>query len=203
MWGSWLCPRPAGLAMGCSMCAFPVAVTHTSPAHHKPLQGFLYQAGCEGEADLMHRCLVGMSTHTHSAAAAAGAGAISRAGTASFIQCHLFSHSHIIPSIATCVPSHPVPSPPVPSHPISSPIPSRPVPSRPVPSHLISHPIPSHLPSHPIPSCAAWCPKAGCCQRTQAQHSLLPAAASPALQCTACVELLLSLCPFPPCCCPP
>ena len=180
MWGSWLCPHPAGLAMGCSMCAFPVAVTHTSPAHHKPLQGFLYQAGCEGEADLMHRCLVGMSTHTHSAAAAAGAGASSRAGTASFIQCHLFSHGHIIPSIATCVPSHPVPS-----HPISSPIPS--------------HPIPSH----PIPSCAAWCPKAGCCQCTQAQHSLLPAAASPALQCTACVELLLSLCPFPPCCCPP
>lgn len=120
MWGSWLCPRPAGLAMGCSMCAFPVAVTHTSPAHHKPLQGFLYQAGCEGEADLMHRCLVGMSTHTHSAAAAAGAGAISRAGTASFIQCHLFSHGHIIPSIATCVPSHPVPSHPIPSHPVLS-----------------------------------------------------------------------------------
>lgn len=146
------------------MHAFPVAVTQTLRAHHKSLQVFLYQAGCEGEINLMHQCPVRMSTHTRSAASA-GTGVISRAVTASFIQCHLFSHSHITPSTPTC-------------------------------DHL-------HVPSRPIPSRAAWCPKARSCQHTRAQLTFLPAAASPALLCPACAELLFSLCPSLPCCCPP
>lgn len=89
----------------------------------------------------MHQCPVRTSTHTRSAASA-GTGVISRAVTASFIQCHLFSHSPITPSIPTCDHSH------VPSHPVLLGV------LKPEAASTHGHSSPFSQLQHPQPYCA-------------------------------------------------